>query len=757
LQEIGMGGKASYVSIFTREAYSDLKAKGYHVAAAAELSFRAFSGGASVDKAEHSNDYHAFVAATHSTRQVCVGAGGTCPPKSADQDPSEWVKAVREDPLPLRYELMELWPMLSPAFFPDDPAILDRQAALVAFLADHYCGDNRDCQSTLPSKDGYWLASANLSCSAYLDGTVTGLAAASHGRSLYVTGGPSGTLCIFDLQSNAWSEGPAMREARWGHGVALLPDPTDPTNRLLYALGGGQGTPTTALQSGDEVSSVAVTPNGRTIVSGSVTGKIKVWDLASGASLRTLVHDDYLKSVAVTPDGRTIISGSGSFDHDKTIYVKTIKVWDIASGACLRTLVGHSRPVYSVAVTPDGRTIVSASDDKTIKVWDLASGACLRTLVGDDDEIWSVAVTPDGRTIISGSGFYDKTIKVWDLTSGACLRTLVGHDHDVRSVAVTPDGRTIVSGSDDKTIKVWDLASGSCLRTLVGHAGFVESVAITPDGRTIVSGSYDKTIKVWDLASGACLTTLHGHSSVVYSVAITPDGRTIVSGSSDHTIRLWYPGYPGALGSMEAYDLHGRRWVGGLASLATARSQHGVTAYLNSSILALGGLDASNRTLSSVELYSSEQDRWSSFPPMTTPRAGPAVVAVPGSPVVYVFGGRDGEGRVLSSVERFDGSEWRVFGSMKRPRAGHAASLTGTGTTIHVYGGSDGDGQPQNTVEVFDAATGAWLRFGPKMNKPRGQVCADVISEARGVETLVVVGQRGGDERACEALTLLVE
>ena len=271
---------------------------------------------------------------------------------------------------------------------------------------------------------------------------------------------------------------------------------------------------------------------------GSDDKTIKVWDAESGRLLRTLEgHTDWVRAVAVTPDGRRIVSGSDD---------KTIKVWDAESGRLLRTIEGYT--VRAVAVTPDGRRIVSGSDDGTIKqvweaengtikVWDAESGRLLRTLEGHTDRVKAVAVTPDGRRIVSGS--HDKTIKVWDAESGRLLRTLEGHTAWVKAVAVTPDGRRIVSGSDDNTIKVWDAESGRLLRTLEGHTERVNAVAVTPDGQRIVSGSYDKTIKVWDAESGRLLRTLEGHTERVNAVAVTPDGQRIVSGSYDKTIKVW--------------------------------------------------------------------------------------------------------------------------------------------------------------------------------------------------------------------------
>jgi WD40 repeat protein len=168
----------------------------------------------------------------------------------------------------------------------------------------------------------------------------------------------------------------------------------------------------------------------------------------------------------------------------------------LIEAALLMTLNKHSDSVRSVAYSPDGRRIVSGSDDGTIKIWDAESGWEIRTLTGDNTSVYSVAYSPDGRRIVSGSK--DGTIKIWDAESGREIRTLEEHSDHVWSVAYSPDGRRIVSGADDETIKIWDAESGREIRTLAGHSCPVDSVAYSPDGRRIVSGSRDNTIKIWD-------------------------------------------------------------------------------------------------------------------------------------------------------------------------------------------------------------------------------------------------------------------
>ena len=160
-----------------------------------------------------------------------------------------------------------------------------------------------------------------------------------------------------------------------------------------------------------------------------------------------------------------------------------------------------------------------------------------RTFYGHTGGVLSVAFSPDGKRIVSGSE--DQTLKVWDATTGQETLTLKGHTGAVQSVAFSPDGKRIVSGSDDQTLKVWDATTGQETLTLKGHTGAVQSVAFSPDGKRIVSGSDDQTLKVWDATTGQETLTLKGHTGGVRSVAFSPDGKRIVSGSDDQTLKVW--------------------------------------------------------------------------------------------------------------------------------------------------------------------------------------------------------------------------
>jgi serine/threonine protein kinase len=297
------------------------------------------------------------------------------------------------------------------------------------------------------------------------------------------------------------------------------PTPKPQNWRLVHTLKGHS----------NSVYSVAISPDGQTLASGSSDNTIKLWNLATGWEIRTLKgHSGWVYSVAFSPDGETL--ASGSLD-------KTIKLWNLATGREIGILMGHSDSVRSVAIIYDGEILASGSTDNTIKLWNLTTGHQILTLHEHSSSVNSVAISPDGNILASGS--VDRTIKLWNLAIGKEIRTLKGYFKAVYSVVISPDGVTLASGSVDNTIKLWNLASGLEIHTLKGHSDSVRCVAFSPDGATLASVSDDTTIKLWNLVNGQEICTLHGHFYSVQSVAFSPDGVTLASGSADNTIKIW--------------------------------------------------------------------------------------------------------------------------------------------------------------------------------------------------------------------------
>ena len=294
------------------------------------------------------------------------------------------------------------------------------------------------------------------------------------------------------------------------------------------------------------VSSVAFSPDGRRIVTGSLDGTAKAWDAATGKELVTFKgHRAGINSVTLSPEGQRIATGSDD---------ATVKVWDSTSGKELLTFKGHHSKVISVVFARDGRRIVTGSADQTAKVWEAASGNELLTLRGHSGAVLSVAISPDGRRIATGSD--DHTARVWEADSGVQLLVFKGYTLPAHSVTFSPESQRIVTC--DRLVKVWEAASGNELRTIQGRS-FFWSAAFSPDGRQIATGGIDRTVQVWDAESGKELLAFKGHNDEVCSVAFSPDGQRLVSGSLDGTAKLW------DLGSREKLLTHSGKLVSNAA------------------------------------------------------------------------------------------------------------------------------------------------------------------------------------------------
>ena len=300
-----------------------------------------------------------------------------------------------------------------------------------------------------------------------------------------------------------------------------------------------------------QVSSVAMTADGRKVVTGSMDGTVRIWDAETGAVRRVFKGDgDPVRSVAVTPDGAHIVAGLGTSGER---HHGAARVWNAETGAELLALGDQEFAVQGVAITATGDRAVTANTKLAI-LWDTKTGTELRQFKTDGGiGITSVAMTPDGRLIVAGLSA--DGARVWDANTGAEVANLEGHKGTILSVAVTADGRRVVTaamttGEDDDTARIWDVETGAQLRVLKGHANAVTSVAITPDGERVATASVDRTVRLWDAETGRELLVLGGHADPIWGVALSPDARHIVTaagaaeyqsatGMGDNTARIW--------------------------------------------------------------------------------------------------------------------------------------------------------------------------------------------------------------------------
>ena len=206
---------------------------------------------------------------------------------------------------------------------------------------------------------------------------------------------------------------------------------------------------------------------------------------------------------------------------------------DARANGIATVVQGQAGAINDMSYSPDGRLLLTVSDDHSVQLWDPASPATTRTFAGHTDEVWAGAFSPDGSQIATASK--DKTIRIWDVKTGQS-RVLLGHAGAIAEIVFASPDR-LVSGADDGTARLWDVKTGET-REVSGGPGILRSIAVAPDGRTVASGGRDGVVRLWDVKTGA-LRLLTGHPVAITGVAVSPDSKTIASRDRDGMVRLW--------------------------------------------------------------------------------------------------------------------------------------------------------------------------------------------------------------------------
>jgi WD40 repeat protein len=253
-----------------------------------------------------------------------------------------------------------------------------------------------------------------------------------------------------------------------------------------------------------------------------------LWRLCRDQSIFTFRgHSSLVQWVTVSPDGKTLATASSD---------RTIKLWDMASRRELATLCGHESGFRSIAFSPDGSLLASGGDE--IRLWDLASRREVARVHRTRGWVEHVVFSPDGRTLASG-GRPDGTVTLWDIASRREIASLPGPPNDRPSVAFSPDGQLLAFTSGDRSVRLWDVNSRRVVGTLSGHQDYVVLVTFSPDGQALASASADSTVKLWDVPSRREMGTLSGHKRWVTAAVFSPDGKTVATSCVDGTLKLW--------------------------------------------------------------------------------------------------------------------------------------------------------------------------------------------------------------------------
>jgi WD40 repeat protein len=279
------------------------------------------------------------------------------------------------------------------------------------------------------------------------------------------------------------------------------------------------------------VNRVAFTPDGRQAV--ATGGAVMLFDLQSGVELHRCLELSFARlGLVLTPDGKYFFTG-----HQGD---KVVRMGEVKTGKELRTFTGHTDGVNALALSPDGRQLLTGSLDKTLRLWDVETAKELKHLAGAE-KFRSVAFSPDGRQIATGPAEEagQASVRLLDTSSLMEKRTFKGHTREVTAVLFSSDGRTLTSVSMDGAAVVWDVATGKELRRML-HTGGAYGGALSPDGKRLLTAGFgDKKVRLWDIGSGRELKVFEGHIGAVLGVAFAPDGRRALSSDSQNTLRLW--------------------------------------------------------------------------------------------------------------------------------------------------------------------------------------------------------------------------
>lgn len=289
----------------------------------------------------------------------------------------------------------------------------------------------------------------------------------------------------------------------------------------------------------DQVLSVAFSPSGRLLASGSWDGVVRLWQVGrSGSDVghpeRIVVqelhgHSAGVESLSFSPDGKLL--ASSSMDH-------TVRLWKVDAGQTHAILKGHQADVRSTAFSPDGSRLASASQDGTARIWAVSTGETQAVLKGHTGGLWGVDFHPSGKVVATAG--IDGTVRIWDVATGAPGEVLRGHEGGAFALRFSPDGAVLATGCRKGRLRLWRWKEKELRSDMAGHRTTIVAISFSRDGTMLATGSYDRSVRLWRPTSAPTISLSGGHSASVIGASFSPDGRLLATGSLDKEIRLWH-------------------------------------------------------------------------------------------------------------------------------------------------------------------------------------------------------------------------